>query len=54
LECVLESTRQDVRDANALQKDSGIDIDLILRQCTKFSFYNTSEYALGSLGEVTQ
>lgn len=50
LECVLESTRQDVRDANALHKDSGIDIDLILRQCTKFSFYNTSEYALGSLG----
>jgi len=50
LECVLESTRQDVRDANALHKDSGIDIDLILRQCTKFSFYNTSEYALGTLG----
>jgi len=50
LECVLESTRQDVQDANELHKDSGIDIDLILRQCTKFSFYNTSEYALGSLG----
>ncbi len=50
LECVLESTRQEVRDANALHKDSGIDIDLILRQCTKFSFYNTSEYALGTLG----
>jgi len=26
LECVLESTRQDVRDANALHKDSGIDL----------------------------
>lgn len=50
LECVLEPTRQDVRDANALHKDSGIDLDLILRQCTRFSFYNTSEYALGSLG----
>jgi type I restriction enzyme M protein len=50
LECVLEPTRQGVRDANALHKDSGIDIDLILRQCTKFSFYNTSEYALASLG----
>jgi type I restriction enzyme M protein len=50
LECVLESTRQDVRDANALHKDSGIDLDLILRQCTRYSFYNTSEYALGTLG----
>lgn len=50
LECVLEPTRQEVRDAYALHKDSGIDIDLILRQCTKFSFYNTSEYALGNLG----
>lgn len=50
LECVLETTRQDVLDANALHKDSGIDIDLILRQCTRFSFYNTSEYALGTLG----
>ncbi|MDH6186747.1 class I SAM-dependent DNA methyltransferase [Polaromonas sp. CG_23.6] len=50
LECVLETTRQDVLDANALHKDSGIDIDLILRQSTRFSFYNTSEYALGTLG----
>jgi len=50
LECVLEPTRQEVRDANALHKDSGIDIDLILRQCTRFPFYNTSEYALGTLG----
>ena len=50
LECVLEPTRQEVRDAYALHKDSGIDIDLILRQCTRFSFYNTSEYALGNLG----
>lgn len=50
LECVLENTRQDVRDANTLHKDSGIDLDLILRQCTRFPFYNTSEYALSTLG----
>ena len=50
LECVLDSTRKEVRAAHALHKDSGIDIDLILRQCTRYSFYNTSEYALGSLG----
>ncbi|MEB0303680.1 type I restriction-modification system subunit M N-terminal domain-containing protein, partial [Mucilaginibacter sp. 5C4] len=46
LECVLDPTRQDVRDANELHKDSGIDLDLILRQCTRYPFYNTSEYAL--------
>lgn len=50
LECVLEPTRQEVRDAHALHKESGIDIDLILRQCTRYPFYNTSEYALGTLG----
>jgi type I restriction enzyme M protein len=50
LECVLEPTRQDVRDAVEAHKESGIDIDLILRQCTRYPFYNTSEYALGTLG----
>jgi type I restriction enzyme M protein len=50
LECVLEPTRQDVRDAYAAHKESGIDIDLILRQCTRYPFYNTSDYALGTLG----
>jgi type I restriction enzyme M protein len=50
LECVLESTRNDVCAANALHKDTGIDIDLILRQCTRYPFYNTSEYTLGNLG----
>ncbi len=50
LECVLESTRQDVRDANEAHKESGIDLDLILRQTTRYPFYNTSEYALSTLG----
>lgn len=50
LECVLEPTRKDVRAANDLHKDSGIDLDLILRQYTRLPFYNTSEYALGTLG----
>lgn len=50
LECVLEPTRQEVRDSHASMKDSGIDIDLILRQATRYPFYNTSEYALGNLG----
>ncbi len=50
LECVLESTRQDVRDAHVAHKESGIDIDLILRQTTRHPFYNTSEYELSTLG----
>lgn len=50
LECVLEPTRQEVRDVHADHKKTGIDIDLILRQTTHYPFYNTSEYALSTLG----
>lgn len=50
LECVLEPTRQEVREAYAAHKESGIDLDLILRQTTRYPFYNTSEYALSTLG----
>jgi type I restriction enzyme M protein len=50
LELVLEPTRAEVRTAHAAHKDSGIDLDLILRQVTRYPFYNTSEYTLGSLG----
>ncbi len=50
LELVLEPTREEVRTAHSAHKDSGIDLDLILRQVTRYPFYNTSEYTLGSLG----
>ena len=50
LECVLEPTRHEVRDAYETHKESGIDLDLILRQTTRYPFYNTSEYALSTLG----
>ena len=50
LECVLEPSRQEVRSKQAAFRDSGIDLDVILRQATKYPFYNTSEYALGNLG----
>ena len=50
LECVLEPTRQEVREAHEAHKESGIDLDLILRQTTRYPFYNTSEYALSTLG----
>ena len=50
LECVLEPSRELVREAYLLHKDSGLDLDIILRQITLYPFYNTSEYTLGSLG----
>lgn len=50
LECVLEPTRKEAVEASTTYKDTGIDTDLILRQITRYPFYNTSEYTLGSLG----
>ncbi len=50
LECVLEPTREQVRQTVASLKDTGIDIDVVLRTQTGYPFYNTSNYALGSLG----
>lgn len=50
LECVLEPTREKVREAHAKFKDKGLDIGLILRQTAGLPFYNTSQYALSTLG----
>lgn len=53
LECVLEPTRKAVNAANAHHKDTGIDLDFILRQESHYPFYNTSEYTLATLGSLT-
>lgn len=50
LECVLEPTQEQVLESVKSLKDSGIDMDVILRQKTGFPFYNTSNYSLQSLG----
>lgn len=50
LECVLEPTRDKVREAHEAFKDKGVNLDLILRQTAGLPFYNTSQYALGTLG----
>ncbi len=50
LECVLEPTRDQVRDAHTKFKDKGLDTDLILRQTAGLPFYNTSQYSLATLG----
>jgi len=50
LECVLEPTRDALREAYAIHQNDDLDLDLILRQITRFPFYNTSAYTLSSLG----
>ncbi|QNK03480.1 type I restriction-modification system subunit M [Dyella telluris] len=50
LECVLEPTREKVRETHAKFKDKGLDTDLILRQTAGLPFYNTSQYSLATLG----
>lgn len=50
LECVLEPTREVVRETYANFKDKGLDTDLILRQKAGLPFYNTSQYSLATLG----
>jgi type I restriction enzyme M protein len=50
LECVLEPTRDKVRDAYTQFKDKGLDTDLILRQTAGLPFFNTSQYSLATLG----
>jgi type I restriction enzyme M protein len=52
LECVLEKTRKDAAAAHEAHRDSGIDLDLILRQITRYPFYNTSGYTLATLGST--
>ena len=50
LECVLEPTRDQVRETVKNMKDSGIDLDVILRTQTGSPFYNPSNSDLRSLG----
>ena len=50
LECVLEASREQVLATHAAMANQGIDLDVVLRQLTGYAFYNTSNYALGTLG----
>lgn len=52
LECVLEPTRKEVVETHDAHRNSGIDLDLILRQITRYPFYNTSDYTLATLGST--
>ncbi len=50
LECVLEPTREAVTAECLKEQDSGMDLDMILPHRSGYSFYNTSDYTLASLG----
>ncbi|MCF6356025.1 MAG: type I restriction-modification system subunit M [Candidatus Polarisedimenticolaceae bacterium] len=50
LECVLEPTKEAVLKEYTKEKDSGIDLDLILPSYSGLPFYNTSKYSLSTLG----
>ena len=50
LECVLEPTRDKVREAHKKIQGKGINESLVLRQTAGLPFYNTSQYSLASLG----
>jgi len=52
LECVLEPTKETVLLEYNNEKDSGIELDLILPEFSGLPFYNTSEYSLDTLGST--
>ncbi|MEU6036049.1 class I SAM-dependent DNA methyltransferase [Actinomadura sp. NPDC047616] len=51
LECVLEPTRQKVRDRYEQLKDQDIDLDTFLRKASGRRFYNTSKYTLKQIAD---
>lgn len=53
LECVLEPTRSDVLQRLAILKGTQIDLDLVLPTTAKASFYNISEFSLGTIGATS-
>lgn len=53
LECVLEPTREAVRNQYGLLKASGVDLDLLLPGTAGATFYNVSQFSLASLGSTS-
>lgn len=49
LDCVLESTKDDVLAEYAKRKDEGVQLDIFLQRKSKQSFYNISKFTLPSL-----
>ena len=53
LECVLEPNRDKVRNQYESMKASGVDMDLILPTTAGATFYNVSQFSLGSVGSTS-
>ncbi|HBO4423359.1 type I restriction-modification system subunit M [Pseudomonas aeruginosa] len=53
LECVLEPTRDKVRNQYQAMKASGVDMDLILPTTAGATFYNVSQFSLGTVGSTS-
>lgn len=53
LECVLEPARDKVRSQFQAMQASGVDMDLILPATAGATFYNVSQFALGSVGSTS-
>jgi type I restriction enzyme M protein len=53
LECVLEPTRDLVRSRYESMNASGVDMDLILPTTAGATFYNVSQFSLGSVGSTS-
>lgn len=52
LECVLQHTRDAVRAQHAALAGTGVDLDLVLPNVAGATFYNTSQFSLGTLGST--
>lgn len=52
LECILEPTKEAVLDEYEREKDSGVDLELLLPEYSGLPFYNTSQYNLETLGST--
>ncbi|TKB01994.1 SAM-dependent DNA methyltransferase [Alteromonas portus] len=52
LECVLAPTKEDVLQAYEEDKDTGVDLELILPLESGKQFYNTSQYSLETIGST--
>jgi type I restriction enzyme M protein len=52
LECVLSDTKEKVLEVYSREKDSGMDLEMLLPEYSGYPFYNTSQYSLETIGST--